>query len=249
MLEITDVCKSFDQLRAVDGVSLVVPQGAIVGLIGPNGSGKSTLFNLIAGVLNVDSGRIVFDGYDITRAGADRVFRLGLVRSYQNPSLFFRMTALDNALLPVKRQRGEHVRWAPVHAVWRAQESMLVQSALGLLDRVGLRAQADTPASDLSGGQMKLLELGRALNGAPRLLLLDEPTAGVAPQLARDIFEHIAQLRHEAGLTFFIIEHRLEVLFDFADVIYVMHLGKVIARGTPKEIAANPQVKEIYFGN
>jgi branched-chain amino acid transport system ATP-binding protein len=249
MLEITGVHKSFERLRAVDGASLVVPRGRIVGLIGPNGSGKSTLFSLIAGAQRADGGHIVFDGHDITHAGPDRIFQLGLVRGYQDPALFFRMTALDNVLLPVKGQVGERARWAPIHRAWRTQEGNLAQAGLDLLDRAQLRSHAVTLASELSGGQMKLLELGRSINGAPKLLLLDEPTAGVAPKLARDIFERIAQLRRDHGLTLFVVEHRLEVLFDFADEIYVMHLGRVVAHGRPAEIATDRQVKEIYLGD
>lgn len=249
MLEIQNLTKSFEQLRAVNGVSLSVPPGKIVGLIGPNGSGKSTLFSLIAGAAQADGGQIVFDGHDITYATPDKIFKLGLVRSYQDPQLFFRMSTLDNAMLPIKAQVGEQVRTAPWHRRWRKQEATLAQDANTLLQGVLLDRHVSALASDLSGGQMKLLELARSLNGAPKLLLLDEPTAGVAPKLAREIFERIAQLCQEHGMTIFVIEHRLEVLFDYADDIYVMHLGQVIAHGNPAEVAANAQVKEIYFGN
>jgi branched-chain amino acid transport system ATP-binding protein len=248
LLELQDVSKSFERLQAVDGVSLTVPHGQIVGLIGPNGSGKSTLFNLISGNLRADSGRILFDGYDITPESADRIFQLGLVRSYQDPSLFFRMTVLDNTLQPVKGQRGENPVQAPLHRTWAQQEKEFAAAAGTLLDDLQLRGQAAILASDISGGQMKLLELGRSLNGQPKLLLLDEPTAGVAPKLARTIFERIAELRRALGLTFLIIEHRLEVLFDFVDDVYVMHAGRLAAHGSAAEIAANAQVREIYFG-
>src|SRR5215510_3783048 len=248
LLALHDVRKSFEHLQAVDGVSLTVPEGKIVGLVGPNGSGKSTLFALIAGSQHADSGRIEFDGHSIARKSPDQIFHLGLARSYQDPALFTRMTVLDNVLLPVKGQRGEHPGFAPVHRTWRDQERRIASAVGGLLDRVKLRGHYSNLASDLSGGQMKLLELGRSLNGSPKLLLLDEPTAGVAPKLARDIFEQIEELRR-AGLTFLIIEHRLEVLFEFVDDVYVMHGGKVIAHGSPSEIAANTQVREIYFGD
>jgi branched-chain amino acid transport system ATP-binding protein len=249
LLSVHDVRKSFERLQAVDGVSLSVTKGKIVGLIGPNGSGKSTLFAMIAGALSADSGRIEFDGQDITHRSPDQIFQSGLVRSYQNPSLFSRMTVLDNALLPVKEQRGENPALAPVHRTWREQERAIASAVGALLDRVKLRHHYANLASDLSGGQMKLLELGRSLNGDPKLLLLDEPTAGVAPKLARDIFEHIEDLRRSQGLTFLIIEHRLEVLFEFVDDMYVMHAGRVVAHGSASEIAANAQVREIYFGD
>ena len=249
MLEIKHLNKSFDRLHAVNDASLLVPRGKIVGLIGPNGSGKSTLFSLIAGANQADDGQILLDSQDITHASPDRIFKLGLVRSYQDPQLFFRMTTLDNALLPVKDQLGERVQSAPWHRRWGGQERNLTQSATNTLQSVLLAEHASVLASELSGGQMKLLELARSLNGAPKLLLLDEPTAGVAPQLAREIFDRIAQLRSQLNMTIFVIEHRLEVLFDYADEIYVMHLGQVIAHGSPTDIATNPQVKEIYFGD
>ena len=300
MLQVTHLSKSFDKLIAVNGVSLQVPHGKIVGLIGPNGSGKSTLFNLLAGAAHADAGNILFDGQDITKASPDHIFSLGLVRSYQDPQLFLRMSTLDNAQLPIKGQQGEQVRLAPWHGRWHKQEASFTTSTqqllqrllLGqqastldnaqlpikgqqgeqvrlapwhgrwhkqettlttgtqqLLQRLLLGQQASTLAANLSGGQMKLLELARSLNGSPKMLLLDEPTAGVAPTLAREIFERIAQLRSELGLGIFVIEHRLEILFDYADEIYVMHLGQVIAHGSPAEVAANAQVKEIYFGD
>src|SRR5947207_119101 len=135
LLVVHDVRKSFERLQAVDGVSLSVPPGKIVGLIGPNGSGKSTLFSLIAGAMRVDSGRIEFDGQDITQRSPDQIFKLGLARSYQDPSLFFRMTVLDNVLLPVKGQRGENPVLAPFHRTWRIQERAIASAVGGLLDR------------------------------------------------------------------------------------------------------------------
>jgi branched-chain amino acid transport system ATP-binding protein len=248
LLELKNVSKAFGNLQAVDCVSLTIPQGQIIGLIGPNGSGKSTLLNVISATLPADSGQIIFAGQDITRKSAPELFQAGLVRSFQNPSLFFKLTVLDNALLPAKEQRGENPFWAPLHRLWRGQEAALAQSAGKTLAELQLGRYYTTPASDLSGGQMKLSELGRSLLGQPRLLLLDEPTAGVAPTLAYTIFEKIEQMRHDLGLTFLIIEHRLEILFNFVDSLYVMHMGRVLAQGAPAEIAASAEVREIYFG-
>lgn len=248
LLELKNVSKAFGNLRAVEGVSLSVSQGQIVGLIGPNGSGKSTLLSLISATLPVDSGQIILNGQDISRKTAAERFQSGLVRSFQNPSLFFRLTSLDNALLPVKEQRGENPLWAPLHRLWHKQEASLAQKAGQTLAELQLGSHYLTPASDLSGGQMKLLELGRSLMGEPKLLLLDEPTAGVAPNLAYTIFEKIEAMRRDLGLTFLIVEHRLEILFNFVDWLYVMHMGHLIAQGTPAEISANAQVREIYFG-
>jgi branched-chain amino acid transport system ATP-binding protein len=248
ILTLRNVSKSFGNLLAVDNVSLSVPKGQLIGLIGPNGSGKSTLLNVISGSLPTDSGQIIFDGQEITRQSADRIFQLGLARSFQNPSLLFKLTTLDNALLPVKGQRGENPLWAPIHRLWRKEEARHAKAAATMLAGLQLQGHYTSLASDLSGGQMKLLELGRSLMGQPRLLLLDEPTAGVAPNLAYTIFEQIQHLRQRLGITFLMIEHRLEILFDFVDSLYVMHMGRLIAQGTPAEISNHAQVREIYFG-
>jgi len=248
LLTVNNVSKAFGNLQAVDQVSLAVPAGQIIGLIGPNGSGKSTLLNLISATMPVDQGQIIFKGQDITHDRAEAVFQRGLVRSFQDPSLFFKMTVLDNALLPVKAQRGENPLWAPFHRLWRNQEREHAGKVRTVLGQLELDHHYRNLASDLSGGQMKLLELGRSLMGEPNLLLLDEPTAGVAPKLAYTIFEQIERMRQELGITFLIIEHRLEILFDFVDSLYVMHLGQVIAQGTPAEISADDTVREIYFG-
>jgi branched-chain amino acid transport system ATP-binding protein len=248
LLRLENISKSFESLLAVNEISLNVQPGQIVGLIGPNGSGKSTLLSLIAGTLLPDSGRIIFDGHDITRRSADQIFQLGLGRSYQDPSLFFRLTVLDNSLLPVKHQAGESPTRAPIHSLWTGQETRLASAAKKTMSELQLGQQSATRAADLSGGQMKLLEIGRSLMGDPKLLLLDEPTAGVAPKLAYTIFEEIERLRQTLGLTFVIVEHRLEILFDFVDTVYVMHAGSLLAHGTPAEISANTQVREIYFG-
>ena len=247
MLRLQNVRKLFDKLVAVDDVALTVEQGQIVGLIGPNGSGKSTLLNITAGSLPADKGTVTFAEHDITTRPANQIFDLGLARSFQDPALFTRMTVLDNMLLPPRNQRGEAPAQAPFHRRWRAQEQQAATTANALLNEVNLQSHYDRSTADLSGGQMKLVALSRMLMGEPKMLLLDEPTAGVAPALAYTIFERIADLRN-AGLTFLIVEHRLEILFAFVDYLYVMHLGKVIAAGTPAEIESNALVREVYFG-
>jgi len=248
MLQIRELTHSFGGLRALDSLSLEVQQGQLVGLIGPNGSGKSTLLNLISGRLRPDSGSIHFDGQEISAAPPDEINRLGLARSYQDPALFFQMTVLDNTLLPLKGQRGESPWHAPWHSRWRAQEARNTDTAAAVLQRLLLHSHYDHRASDLSGGQMKLLDIGRSLVAAPRLLLLDEPTAGVAPALAREIFEHIALLHREQGLTFLIVEHRLDLLFDHVDHVFVLHMGRLLAAGQPAQIIQDARVREIYFG-
>ena len=248
LLELKNIRKDYGGLRAVDDVSLQVPAGAIIGLIGPNGSGKSTLINLIASTAAITAGQVIFAGEDISALAPDAVYKRGIARGYQEPSLIFKMTVLDNLLLPVKDQRGENPWYAPWRRSWQAEEASQAQRAADVLDQVQLLQHYDTLASDLSGGQMKLLEIARALMGEPKLLLLDEPTAGVAPKLAYEIFQQIARLRDDHGITFLIVEHRLEILFDFVDYVYVMHLGNLIAQGVPADIVNDATLREVYFG-
>jgi branched-chain amino acid transport system ATP-binding protein len=248
MLQLQELRKCFGGLMAVAGASLRVEKEQIVGLIGPNGSGKSTLLSTVAGQFRPDAGHITFAGQQIGGLAPERIFRLGLARSYQDPSLFFRMGVLDNALLAAKGQSGERPTVAPWRRRWWPQERQLAERATLVLDDLKLLPRRNALASDLSGGQMKLLELGRTVMGEPTMMLLDEPTAGVAPALAYAIFEEIERLRREQGLTFLIVEHRLEILFDFVDWIYVMHMGQVIAQGKPDQVAADPLVREVYFG-
>lgn len=249
MLEVHRVSKDFGGLRALVDVSLTVSEGQIIGLIGPNGSGKSTLLSVISGTQQPSAGQILFDSHDITRASPDTIFQLGLARGYQDPSLFFQMTVLDNTLLPIKEQRGEHPWFAPWRHFWNHQELDHATRASQQLARVTLHNQFDKRASALSGGQMKLLEIARCMMGNPKMILLDEPTAGVAPTLAYEIFRQIEKLRRNEGITFLIVEHRLEMLFEFVDSVYVLHMGGVLAHGTPAEVESNAEVREVYFGD
>ncbi len=249
LLELKNLRKDYGGLRALDDVSLTVPEGAIIGLIGPNGSGKSTLINLVASSTPRTSGQVIFQGEDISDLPANIVYRKGIARGYQEPALYFKMTVLDNVLLPIKDQRGEHPWHAPLSRNWAAQETANAEAAVEALEQVQLLDHYDTLAADLSGGQMKLLEIARALMGRPKLLLLDEPTAGVAPALAYEIFQQIARLRDQHGITFLIVEHRLEILFDFVDYVYVLHLGELLAQGSAADIAGHATVREVYFGD
>lgn len=248
MLKLVNVVKSFGGLRAVDGVSLTINKGELVGLIGPNGSGKTTLFNVISGFYRLDKGEIYFLGERIDGLPPYEVFKRGLVRSFQNPRLFFGMTTLENALVSPPKQIGEKARHAPIHRIWTPQEINYANEAFELMKFLNLDQASRHVASELSGGQMKLLELERGLMGRPKLLLLDEPTAGVAPKLAREIFERIIELKKSYEVTFFIIEHRLEMLFDYVEHVFVMHRGKIIAHGTREEIVNDPLVKKVYLG-
>lgn len=242
------VRKHFGGIRAVDGVTAGVDEGTLVGLIGPNGSGKSTLFNVISGVYKPDAGTITFRGERVDGLDPNEVFAKGIVRSFQNPRLFLGMTVLENALVPPRGQKGERVAEAPRPPRWEAQEEALATDALGTLARNQLEAVRLNWSTDVSGGQMKLLEVSRALMGEPKLLLLDEPTAGVAPKLAVEIFETIVALRREHGLTFLIIEHRLDVLLNYVERVLVMHEGKLIFDGHPSDAVNDARVIDAYLG-
>ncbi len=248
LLCVHNVKKYFGGIRAVDGVSLEVKPRSIVGLIGPNGSGKSTLFNLIAGYYKPDAGEIWFDGERIDGLPPHEIYKHGLVRTFQTPRLWASLTVYENVITSAKGQRGESPLVAPFHRAWEEQERSIARKAWNLLGLVQLQHVAANLATDISGGQMKLTEIGRALNADPKMVLLDEPAAGVNPTLARSIFENIVRLREERGITFFIIEHRLEILFDYVDYVYVMHQGRIIAQGKPAEVAENPLVVEVYMG-
>ena len=243
LLVAADLVKSFGGFRAVDGVSLSLQTGSINALIGPNGAGKTTCFNLLTKQLPPTSGSIRYRGADITECSPDEVARLGIARSFQISSTFPSLTVLENVRIALQRKRGRSFDF------WRT-ERILAQyqdEAMRLLNEVGLADSAQQSAGQLSYGRKRALEIATTLALDPMLMLLDEPTAGVAPNLAYEIFEQIADLRGE-GLTFLIVEHRLEILFDFVDHLFVMHLGSLLAQGSPAEIAANAQVKEVYFG-
>ncbi|MEM3386246.1 MAG: ABC transporter ATP-binding protein [Nitrososphaerales archaeon] len=248
ILIVKDLHKSFGGLKALNGVNLHVVKGEILGLIGPNGSGKSTLFNVISGLLKPDKGHIQFMGKHIGGLEPSEIYRLGIVRSFQNPRLYTGLTVLENLLVPPKDQLGERMIYAPLKFKWKEQEKNLGADARGVGGLIELNNVIYNLARDISGGQMKLLELGRALMGEPKLVLLDEPTAGVLPKLAENIFTKINELRAKYDLTFFIIEHRLDILFKYVDRVYVMHQGSIIAEGTPPEVTQNKEVIEVYLG-
>ena len=248
ILEIVNVTKRFGGLKAVDDVSLNIENGGVVGLIGPNGSGKTTLFNTIAGLYKPDFGKIYYSKERIDGLPPNKIFEKGLVRSFQNPRLFPEMTVLENVLVSARDQRGEKARYAPLHWTWRPDEIKHAATAANITSKLNLDGVVTNLSAEISGGQMKLLELGRCLMGNPKLLLLDEPAAGVAVGLAHKIFDEILYLKEKYGMTFLIIEHRLEMLFRYVKEIFVMYRGRIIAHGTPDEIASDQTVVNCYLG-
>jgi len=248
LLRTKNLVKAFGGLNAVDDVSIEIEEGKLIGIVGPNGSGKTTLFNLISGVLKPTSGEIHFKGERIDGLPPYEIFDRGIVRSYQIPRLFYGMTVRENSLVPPRNQIGESVVKAPVYASWIRQETELTDKSLELLKMLQIDHLFNESSANLSGGQQKLLEIGRALMGEPSILLLDEPTAGVTPKLAIEIFERIADVRKRFNLTFVIIEHRLEILLDYAEHVYVMDKGKVIYSGSPSGVSKDPRVIDAYLG-
>jgi branched-chain amino acid transport system ATP-binding protein len=246
-LEVHEIVRTFGGLRAVDGATLAVEPGSITGLIGPNGAGKSTLFNCISGFLRPQAGRVLLDGKRIDRRAPHRIARAGLVRSFQTPRTLARMTVLENVMLAARQHGGERLGGA-LRPTARRREREVRARALALLELVRLDGHAEALAGTLSGGQRKLLDLVRALMVEPRILLLDEPMAGVSPTLRVELLEHILALRDRDGVTLLIVEHDLDFVMRASDRVIVMNDGRVIAEGTPDEVRTDERVVDAYLG-
>jgi branched-chain amino acid transport system ATP-binding protein len=250
ILEVTGLTKRFEGLVANRDINFTIPRRSIVSVIGPNGAGKTTLFNQITGFIEPTAGSIVFDGVDVTGLAPHRIVDLGMARTYQNIRLFQNMTTLANVLV------GHHVRMS---AQWwqilfnipsvREEEKETVSVAYELLDVVGLsRRYADDLAKNLPYGDQRRLEIARALASRPKLLLLDEPTAGMNPAETRQMTDLIARLRLDLGLTVVLIEHDMKVVMGISERITVLDYGEMLAEGTPEEIRSNQSVIEAYLG-
>ena len=247
MLEATDLVRDFGGVRAVNGVSISVRHGTLTGLIGPNGAGKSTLLAMLAGTLPVSSGKIVYRGQDITGTPAFRRARLGLVRTFQLASEFKRLTVMENLLSAVPANRGDSFRGAVLgKRYWKADESAAIARAAVILDRFGLDKFANHYAGDLSGGQRRLVEIMRSLMAEPGMLLLDEPMAGVHPNLARRIGNELVALCND-GMTILMVEHELAIMDEFCDPVVVMAEGAVLAEGTMEQLRSRSEVVEAYL--
>ena len=249
LLEVRALTRSFYGVHALNGVNLEVEAGTITGLIGPNGAGKTTLFNCVSGLIPPESGRVVFDGHDITGRPAHRITQHGLVRTFQIARGFPRLSVMENLMLYGARQPGETL-WKSIArpAAVSRRESELRERAAMVARRLNLGRVANDPASALSGGQKKLLEIGRALMTDPRLVLLDEPIAGVNPTLANEIAAHLESLAGEEGLTFLVIEHNMDMIARLCWPVVVMTEGRRLAQGTFAEVAADPRVQAAYMG-
>lgn len=247
MLVAQDVHRHFEGMHAVDGVSIEILPGHITGLIGPNGAGKSTFLAVLAGTLPATSGTITFDGHDITNLPAYKRARLGLVRTFQLPSEFARLTVIENLLVAAPHHKGESLYGALLgKRYWGKDEDRLVAEARGLLKRFGMTAKESDYAGDMSGGQKRLIEIMRALMLHPRLLLLDEPMSGVHPSIIGEIASYLEALRDE-GLTICMVEHELHMVDRLCDPVVVMAQGRVIGRGSMTELRQQREVVDAYL--
>ncbi|MDP9233373.1 MAG: branched-chain amino acid ABC transporter ATP-binding protein/permease [Actinomycetota bacterium] len=247
VLEVRDLHRDFGGVKAVDGATFEVPEGRITGLIGPNGAGKSTVVTMIAGALRPSGGSILFRGADVTGEPSYRMARRGVIRTFQIPSEFSRLTVMENLLVASQNHPGEKLRAALLgKRAWTLHESRLLDRATGLLDRFDMDHMQDEYAGNLSGGQKRLLEMMRALMTQPDLLLLDEPMSGVNPTLARRIEQILLDLRDE-GLTILMVEHELQVVERLCDPVVVMARGRVIATGTMEQIRSDQRVLDAYL--
>ncbi|MAF01459.1 MULTISPECIES: ABC transporter ATP-binding protein [Herbaspirillum] len=243
LLQIDGLRKSFGGVAALDGVSFTLPAGEMLALIGPNGAGKSTCFNLINGQLRPDAGRVLLDGEDIAGLDARRIWRRGVGRTFQVSAAFASLTVLENvqaALLSHRRRLWQ---------LWRPAAACLHDEAMALLAQVGMADQAARACGVLAYGDIKRVELAMALSNAPRLLLMDEPTAGMAPRERQELMALTRRLVSERGLSVLFTEHSMDVVFSFADRIIVLARGQLIAQGLPEEVRQDARVREVYFGS
>jgi len=240
--------KYFGGLKAVDSVTLKVRKKEITLLIGPNGSGKTTLINTTTGYYKPDGGRVFFKNEEITGWTMKKIYNIGTVRSFQLSLPFKGLNVLGNILVANKENPGESLINCLHRRKWIKTEEKINKKAFEVIKALGLQQYWDVPTTSLSAGHLKLVEIGRALMAGAELIILDEPICGVNPALADKIFTYINKLKNMYGLTFLIVEHRLDIALKYADYVYVLDYGKVISEGNVKHIVNDPRVKKIYIG-
>ncbi len=243
LLRVQNLGKSFGGNRAVDGIHFEVAPGELLALIGPNGAGKSTTFNMVNGQLRPDSGSVQLDGTDLIGLKPRQIWQMGVSRTFQIAETFASLTVVENVQMALLSADGQ------VFKIWRRAAGHRRQDAMALLAQVGLSEQADRPCSQLAYGDVKRLELAIALANEPRLLLMDEPTAGMAPAERNKLMALTRDLVTQRGLAVLFTEHSMDVVFGFADRIIVLARGRLIAEGTAQDIRNHPKVQEVYFGS
>lgn len=247
-LEVRHVSKSFGGLKAVDGVSLSLSRNKITLLIGPNGSGKTTLVNVITGFMKPNGGEILLEGKEITGWSMHKICKEGMVRSFQLPAPFGGLSVLGNLLVACDGGPGESLTGCIFRNRWVDLERKNVRKAYEVAGNLELSPYCHMPMTSTSTGHLKLTEIGRALLAKAKLVILDEPICGVDPVMADKVFNFLVRLRDKQGLTFLVIEHRLDIALRYADYVYVMNQGKLISQGSVDEILNDSRVKEVYLG-
>lgn len=246
LLYTKNLSKFFDGLKALNGVNINVKEGKVTLIIGPNGSGKTTFINTISGFYKADEGHVYYEGVEITNKPPHEIYKNGIVRTFQIPQPLKKLTVLENLLI-AKYNPGEGV-FSSLTPGWKKAEEEMVEKAFDILEFLKIDHLWDNFAFQLSGGQLKLLEMGRAMMADAKLIITDEPVAGVNPVLAEAILDRITELK-KMGYTFLIVEHRLDLVLPYVDYIYVMAAGQVIAEGVEEEIMNNKEVIEVYLGD
>lgn len=244
ILVVENLHHQFGKFKVLSGISLEVPEGRLTALIGPNGAGKTTFYNVISGKYVPTGGKVIFDGIDITGMPAYKIAPLGLMRSFQITNIFLKLSVLENVLVPLALHYGK--TFSCLTSL--GKEKSLAEKAMVILDQVGLKDRAFRPAFELPYGDKRLVEIAIALARRPKLVLLDEPTAGMNPEETERMILLIRNLSRESGTTFFLTEHDMKVVFSVAQYIFVLHQGELLAEGKPSEIRENKAVKEAYLG-
>ena len=247
-LVIKRIRKTFGGLVAIADISLDLKQDRMTILIGPNGSGKTTLINCITGFYQPDQGKVLLFGKDITGWPPYKVYDAGLVRTFQIPMPFQKLTVLENLLTAYRGNPGERFSKALSRRSWVSQEKKATEKAFDFLRLLSIDHLWDSPATQLSGGQMKLLEAGRALMSGAKIILMDEPAAGIYPKLAHEVFNKLTETKEKLGVCFLVIEHRLELILPYVDYAYAMANGKIISEGKPEDVLNTPVVIKSYLG-
>jgi branched-chain amino acid transport system ATP-binding protein len=243
LLKISDLGKSFGGVRAVDGINFELAAGELLALIGPNGAGKSTTFNMVNGQLPCDRGSIQLNGQELVGLKPRQIWRLGVSRTFQIAETFSSLTAVENVQMALLSAGSK------LFSMWRDASGYRREQAMQLLDQVGMSAQADRPCSVLAYGDVKRVELAIAMANEPKLLLMDEPTAGMAPKERNELMALTKRLVVQRGLAVLFTEHSMDVVFSYADRMIVLARGRLIAEGRPAEIRDHPKVQEVYFGS